>query len=317
MAVATETETTQRPPHFLRGVLCTILGAALWGFSGACAQLLINDFDIPVLFIVSVRMIAAGLLFLVILLISKRATLLELIRDRRAIGQLVVFGLGGLFLCQMTYLFTIEYTNAGTATIMQCLAILFVMLFVCARMKRLPKVRELAGLILAISATFIIATHGNPTVIAIPLPGLLWGLSSGLAGAFYTLYPRRLLERWGNLIVTGLGMLVGGIAACIIARPWTIPVSFVPESLAALAALVVIGTFLAFFLYLQGVADIGPVRASMLGAIEPISATLLSWLWLGTQFPLIDFAGFALMIVMVITITTEKPAQEAAPKDTA
>ncbi len=62
---------------------------------------------------------------------------------------------------------------------------------------------------------------------------------------------------------------------------------------------------------MQGIADIGPVRTVLLGAIEPASATFFSWIWLGTQFTLFDCLGFVLMIAMVLLVTSEKPAPEA------
>ncbi|MCL2888971.1 MAG: DMT family transporter [Eggerthellaceae bacterium] len=287
---------------FVRGVVTTLLGAGLWGFSGACAQLLLSQYGLTPLFITSVRMICAGALFLVVILVTKRPALWALFKDRKALLQMGVFGSAGLFLCHITYLVTIDYTNAGTATVLQCLGILFVMIYACLRKKRLPSGREAAGLGLALVATFVIATHGNPGSLAMPLPGLVWGLLAGLASAFYIVYPKKLLDRWGSLLVTGVGMFVGGIAACIVVQPWTVVVSLDPGGIGALAVVIVVGTFGAFYLFMQGIKDIGPVRASLLGAIEPVSATFFSWAWLGTVFPPIDFLGFAMMIAMVFFV---------------
>ena len=276
-----------RPQHFVRGIACTLLGGTLWGFSGACAQfLLAGGYGLSPLFITSVRMLGAGLLFLAYMLAAKRGMLKAMLSDRPTMLRIAVFGVVGLFANQITYTVVIGYTNAGTATVLQCTGIAFVMVFTCFFARKLPKAKELAGLVLAVAATVLIATHGDLSTLAIPLPGLIWGIANGLACAFYIMYPKRMLERWGAVAVTGLGMLVGGAAA--------------------LVAIVVLGTFAAFTLYLQGVADIGPVKASLLGAIEPVSATVFSWAWLGTQFPLIDCIGFALMIAMVFLVTTSK-----------
>ncbi len=295
-------------PHFVRGVICSLLGAILWGFSGACAQLLFSHYNMPVMFVLCIRMICAGSLFLVVILILKRSVLIEILKNPRSLLQLAFFGIFGLFLCHFTYLMTIDYTNAGTATVLQCLAILFVMIFTCLVARRLPRVREAVGFLLAFAATFIIATHGNPTVIAMPLKGLLWGIATGIAVAFYSLYPKKMLARWGSLVVTGVSMLIAGIIINIIFRPWTMVVTLGSGSIAALAVIILIGTFAAFYLYMQGIADIGALRASLLSAVEPVSATLFSWAWLKTYFPLIDVVGFAIMILMVLLVTTDKPA---------
>lgn len=297
--------------RFTRGVACTLLGGTLWGFSGACAQFLLEgDYGLTPLAITSARMLGAGLLFLVFMLVSNRRGLARIVADRRALAGIAVFGVVGLFLSQITYTIVIDYTNAGTATVLQCSGIAFVMVFTCFAVRRLPRAKELMGLVLAVGATFLIATHGDASRLAIPLPGLIWGIANGLACAFYIIYPKRLLARWGAVAVTGLGMLFGGAVATVLARPWTLALSLDAGGAAALAAIAVFGTFAAFTLYLQGVADIGPVKASLLGAIEPVSATLFSWAWLGTSFPLIDCVGFAMMIAMVFLVTSAKADAE-------
>lgn len=272
----------------------------------------------PATFITFFRMLGSGALFLIVLLIRKRPLLVSMLKDRETVIQLIVFAICGLLANQTTYTLTIGYTNAGTATVFQCLGIAFVMLFACVTTKRLPRLREVVGIVLATSSTFILATHGDPTNLVLPLPGILWGLASGLAAAIYIIYPRRLLRKWGSFAVTGLGMVVGSFAAFFIAQPWSLSLTLDGGSFAGMAGIVLLGTFGAYYLFLQGVADIGPVRASMLSAFEPVSATFFSWIWLGTQFPVIDYVGFAMMIVMVLVITGErssvKEPEQAEPE---
>jgi len=303
-----------RPQHFVRGVICTLSGATLWGFSGACFQLLIERYHMPVLFMTSVRMLGAGFLFLLVILFTQRSALLGVLKQGKALIQLAIYGVVGLFLSQFTYLMAINYTNAGTATVLQCLGIVLIMIVTCTVAKRLPHIYETIGLVLAIVATFLLATHGNPLVIAMPLLGLVWGLATGVSYAFYSLYPKRLLQRHSALIVTGVSTLIGGILITLVIRPWTIPVTLQLGSAAALIATILFGSFGSFYLYVQGISDIGPMRASLLGAVEPVSATFFCWIWLGTHFPLIDLAGFALMIAMIFFVTKQpKPTPQSEP----
>ena len=55
----------------------------------------------------------------------------------------------------------------------------------------------------------------------------------------------------------------------------------------------------AYMLYMQGVKDIGSVRASLIGTVEPVSATITSAVMLGTVFLPTDLIGFAMIIVMM------------------
>ncbi|WP_080798019.1 DMT family transporter [Arabiibacter massiliensis] len=293
------------------------MGAGLWGYSGACAQFLLAGYDITPSFITAARMLGAGLLFLLVLAVGRRPQLMSMLRDGRTVGRLVVFGAGGLYLCQITYAVVIGYTNAGTATVLQCTGIAFVMLFTCLILRRLPRVRELVGLAAAMFATWLIATQGDPSALALPLPGLIWGIANGLSVAFYIMYPKRLFAEWGSFAVTGLGMLVGGIAACVVwatgvldGRPAALPALDAAGWL-VLGVIAVVGTFAAFALYLHGVSVVGSVKGSLLGAIEPVSATAFSALWLGTAFTGADWVGFFLMITMIFLVTGEKPPHEA------
>ena len=64
-----------------------------------------------------------------------------------------------------------------------------------------------------------------------------------------------------------------------------------------------IGTALAFTLYLQGVSDIGSVKASMIACVEPVSATTISALWLKTKFTGIDIVGLIAILTAVLLLS--------------
>lgn len=298
--------------QFGLGVVCALAGASLWGFSGACAQFLLNGYGMDPSLLTAVRMLGAGAVFIVVLAVGQRKTLSSMLSERRTLRQLAAFGIA-LYLSQVTYTIVIGYTNAGTATVLQMTGTVFVLLYASAKARSLPRLREAAGVAVALAATWLIATQGDPGALSLPLPGLLWGLANGLAVAFYLVYPRRLFDRWGSFASTGVGMLAGGVAACAAcavlrlggAQP-ALPV-LDGAGCAVLAVFVLVGTFAAFALYLHGVSVVGSVRGGLLGAVEPVSATVVSALWLGTAFTGADVAGMALMIAMVFLVTNEKP----------
>lgn len=77
---------------FAFGVFCAVAGAALWGFSGACAQFLFAGYEISALFITVVRMLGAGVLFAIVLVARWRNDLKRLFADRASLARLLVFG---------------------------------------------------------------------------------------------------------------------------------------------------------------------------------------------------------------------------------
>ena len=311
------------------GVICTLAGAVLWGFSGTCSEFLFDGYGISGITLTALRMSGAGILFLLFLVAAQRKTLTSLLRNPAAVRGVLAFGIAGLFLNQYTYLMTISFTNAGTATVMQSFNIPIIMVFTCIVARRRPALTELCGLAMALASVYLISTGGNPAALAIPAAGLIWGMANAAATAFYTLQPRRLFAQYGSAVVTGLGMCAGGVMSLVV---WAIEaavsgaaasnagatsgadaaaasssgaVTFALPALdasgiLALLAVIVLGTCGAFWLFLHGVSLIGGMRASMLGAAEPVSATALSATWLHTAFSAADWIGLVLMVGTII-----------------
>ena len=321
---------------FWRGVVCALAGATLWGFSGACIQFLAESYGVSSAFISAVRAGVAALLFAVFVFVTRREALLSLLGSPAARPTLVLFGVG-LYLSQITYAVSVALTNAGTATVLQATCTVFVMLITCARARRLPRVADFVGLMCAMAAATLIATQGDWGVIVLPVAGLAWGIANALSETLYIMAPQRLYGRWDRPTIIACGMVISGIVAVlvwligemivsllaapsvalgaagsILADLFGTAGSFVPDMdatgwLALVGGVGVLGTFAAFGLFLYGVSLVGSVKGSLLGAIEPVSATAFSALWLGTAFSGADWVGFVLMIAMIFLVTGEKP----------
>ena len=314
--------------RFAVGIICALAGACMWGFSGACSQFLFANYDISPMFMTLVRMIGAGIVFMLILSVRDRKTLSDIVHNGKMVGRFVIFGGFGLLASQLTYVISVSYTNAGTATVLQSASIVFVMLATCVILRRTPTVWELLGLVCAVIATLLIATKGDLGTLNLPLAGLVWGIINALAVAFYVIYPKNLFERFGSFTVTGCGMMVGGIVMLVLwlalAAAGSIasegsPVATLASSQIVIPALdgvgiivllvfILVGTLGAFSLYLHGVSIVGGVNGSLLGAAEPASATLFAALWLCTMFTWGDWIGLVLMIATIVLVSI-KPSK--------
>ena len=146
----------------IRGVMCAAAGGIAWGFSGSCAQVLLDSYGVSALWLTCVRMQLSALLFLALALVLDRRNLAGAVRDKRSVVDIVLFGLFGVALMQVCYLSAIQHTSAGTATVVMQVGLALIMLVVCVQTRRLPRAREVAGLFCAIVGVFIIATQGNP-----------------------------------------------------------------------------------------------------------------------------------------------------------
>ena len=301
-----------RRGHVLRGTLCALLGGVSWGFSANCAEVLMGDYGVSVEWISCVRLACAAVFFAGLALARSRRALADLATDRPALARVAGFALLGILLTQVSYLSAIRFAGAGPALLLEQLGLVLVMLFACVTARRLPSVREGAGLAFALVGVVLIATQGDLGNLTMPPEGLAWGLVSAVALAFYNLMPVRPLARYGAIPVTALAMAMASIASLVCFRPWEEAGSLPPAGWAVLAGIVVVGTVVAYLLFVQGIKDAGPVRAGMLGSVEPVSALVISALWLGTPVSGWDAAGAAAIVAMVCLIA-QRPRRAAAP----
>ena len=281
------------------GTLAAFAGGTFWGFSGTSASYLFDVCHIETFWLMSVRQVIAGLLFMFVVLRKDRDRLIELWTTPADRKQLILFTIFGLLFNQLCYLSAVRLTNAGTATVFQCLQLVVVMGYACVTAHRLPRTREALGILLALGGTFLIATGGDPSTLSISPMGLLAGLLCAVGGACIAIIPAGILNKYGSPVVTGSAMLSAGIVMSIFAQPWAHMPALGPSGVGALAIFIVVGSFFAYMFYMQGVKEIGSVRASLLGTMEPVSATITSAVMLGTVFLPTDLIGFAMIIVMM------------------
>lgn len=237
-------------------------------------------------------------------------------KNKRLIKGFILFALS-LGTDQFAYSATVALTNAGTATILQMLSAVVVMVVTCLLARKLPKTREITALVLAMIATILISTQGDSTSVVLPFWGLFWGIVNAIAVAGYIMFPERfgLFDAIGSFASVACGTLfcaiVGSLAVfgCELCGVDIFTNVFALDSfgwLVATGGLGFTGTFLAFGLYVSGVKIVGPVLGSLLGAVEPVSAAIVSWAWLGTDFTIWDSSGLILMVTMLVLVTVRK-----------
>lgn len=129
--------------------------------------------------------------------------------------------------------------------------------------------------------------------------GLVWGILTAVGQSLLSIQPVRLIQRWGILVVNGFAFLFAGLLLALFARPWECLPALDARGVALLVLSILVGTFGAYLFYMNGLKEVGSMRATLLGTAEPVVATVTSVLFLGTVFTPTDVAGFALIIAMV------------------
>ena len=288
----------------LKGTLLTVVAGIAWGLSGTSGQYLMVH-GISALVLTNLRLLIAGGILMLLAYATAKDKMLTFLKDRKSLLSLLIFALIGLFLNQFAYLTAIQETNAGTATVLQYVCPVGILIYSCIKDKVAPTLGEIVSIILAIGGTSLIATHGQLDQLSMTPAGLFWGLFSALTYALYIILPIALIKKWGSSLVIGVGMVIAGL----VALPFTgvlqanIPTSL--DFLLAFAGIILIGTVFAYTAFLKGASLIGPVKSSLLASIEPISAVFFAFLIMNEQFYPIDFLGMA-MILFAVTLISLK-----------
>ena len=80
----------------LRGTLCAALGGVCWGFSGTCGQYLFSRFGVSSLWLTCLRLLAAGLIMVLLALPKHHGAMAAIWRSPREAALLVCYGVLGL-----------------------------------------------------------------------------------------------------------------------------------------------------------------------------------------------------------------------------
>ncbi|MEE1130195.1 MAG: DMT family transporter [Caryophanon sp.] len=285
------------------GVFYALISAAFWGIGGTVAQYLFQQQHVDVNWFVTVRLLIGGTLLVGSqLLLSK--PILNIWKTKRDASRLLIFSIVGMLLVQYSYMISIALGNAAMATLLQYLAPVFIILFYIMT-KQQPFTKLDAALIFfTIIGTFLLLTNGDTSSLSVPVAAIVWGIISGLALAFYTLYAKPLLETQSSILVVGWAMLVAGFVFNFVAPFWqTGDMTWGTPTIVGLTFSIVCGTALAFWLFVASLNYISPKETSIFGTFEPLTAVVSSIVWLALPFGLWQFVGALCIIGMVLALS--------------
>ena len=293
------------------GIILTLLGATLWGVSGTSVQFIGNFRNMNLEWLLTMRLITAGLLTVLYGWIRQGNAVFNVFRNWRDTLGLVIFGVFGMALCQYTYFRSIVIAGAGIATVLQYLAPSMIIIYLLMRYGKRPSTGEIISVILALAGTICLMGNNGFSFESFRSDVLFWGLLSAVGVAVYSVSPVRLVATYGTIPIVGFGMLLSGLVAAVLFQQphscatwdvWTVVGCF---------NVVFLGTIVSFNAYLEGVKRIGAVSGSILSSIEPISAAFFGWALLGNQFNWVGILGMAMIIATVIIIALEKRGQSS------
>ena len=290
----------------LFGSFCGIMTGVCWGVSGVFGQFLFETRGVESFWLVPIRMLSAGIFLLIYGISTDMENTKRLLSNKRDFLQAILTGVCGTMMFQLSFFLAVQNSNAGTATVLQYLCPVITMLYVCLRDRHFPKKLEILCIFLALAGIYLISTHGNPGTLVITPAALFWGVATAFFMFLNTVIPEGVYKRYPSTVVIGWAFLFGGIALCLIFRPWNYSVHIDLAVIISMLFIVLGGSVFAYLFYGNAIKRIGPAKSSLFAASEPVAAALLSIVWLKTSFSLIDVVGFVLIISTLFILSNAK-----------
>lgn len=290
----------------LKGILFTLLAGICWGLSGVAGERLMLEGDITAKWLVPVRLLSSGIILMTHQIIVHKKGIFDVFKSRKNVFDMFIYAVFGIMLCQFTYFYTIQHSNAGTATVLQYMAPAIIMVVTCIGERRMPRLTEGICVVMVLSGVFILATHGDVSSLAMSPIALVVGIISAFTVVIYSLSPANLMKQFSPLYLLAWAFVMGGGILAIIFRLWEFSPHLNLARIGLVAVTSVVGSIMGYALYLLGVKNIGGAKACLIGSVEPVSAAFFSALFIGTEFAFLDIAGFVLIILTVIILSKDK-----------
>ena len=286
----------------LRGMTLASLASSLWAVSGISGEILFKKFNFSSDWLVSTRTLISGILLFLIVIFIEKKSILRPLKNKIDCAGIILFGTAGMYLVQYTYFKTIELSNVSFATILQFTAPFFIFIYESIKNKKVPAVSTVILLLMTILGVIFIVTKGNFSNLSVSLEALLLGIISAIMIAFYSTYPKKLLKKYGSITVVGWGMIVGSIISNVIHPIWKIEGDVNTQSIIQVMIVVILGTSIAYLIYIASLNYISSSLAGILTAFEPVLAAILSVVFFGLKFSFIELIGFLLVFVSIFIL---------------
>ena len=274
----------------------------IWGTTYTAIKYAVRDF--PPYLLVGIRHTAAGLLLLGWVAASGRLQTSRHLLSRRYILLQAITGI-----CTITggngfITWAMQHVSSGLAAVIGSLTPVVVLLINLAwkGAERL-NTRTIAGVLLGFGGLGLIFNHGWADFLK---PEYRLGILGCFGSCFSWSLGTVMAKRWNAAGVSpgvnaGLQITAGGIGGFLLSLFFDPghSIRHTPESWASVVYLAVIGSALAFTLYMFALKHLSATVSSLYTYINPVVAILLGWLLLGEVLSVWEISGMAITIAGV------------------
>jgi drug/metabolite transporter (DMT)-like permease len=294
-----------RGVHSYRSEIMLLLGALLFAVNGAVSKIILNA-GMPAVRMTELRSLGAFVVLVIYLLIRRPASLRL---TRAQVPYLFVYGIAGFAAVQVFYFLTIGRLPVGVGLLFEFTAPVLLVLW--ARFVRKERVKKRMWLALAFALIGLAMVANVFQGITLDRLGVLFGAIAAVSLAAYYLLGEHGVRLRDPISLTTYGFFFASLFWLVVLPIWSFPWSILAGDLPVggelvdasapgwtlMAYVVLLGTIAPFLLVISALRHTTPARAGIIGMVEPVSASVVSWIWLGESLTLPQvFGGFVVLL---------------------
>lgn len=286
-----------------RGFWLAFCASALWGISGTVLQVVAKNLDIPAMWFIATRTTVAGVILLVVgLIVLPSKDFFAVFKNKKDLLTLLCFSIFGLLANMFTFFHAIKTGNSSTATILQYLSPLFIMIGAIIFTKKKTSRIDVISFALALVGVVLMITRGDIGHLSIPFISVLWGIGSGITAALYITIPQKLISKYHGILITGWGMLLAGIISNFFSPIWVNPPKMTTTSILGIGTVILIGTVLAFLIMVISTKYTTAAIVSITDAVQPFTTLVLSIIFLHYSVNLPEIIGSVIVVLAIYVL---------------
>ena len=280
--------------EILTSYMLIILAASCWGFIGIFYFIAFSQ-GIEPMEVAFWRALLAWPLFATHALLRK-----EIFVAKKDVSLLILFGLLGISLFYISYLYAVKYGGAAFAAVLLYTAPAWVIASSLFIYKEKLTNTKILAVVLVITGVFLIfKTGGNSnSTRTLGIIAVLSGLTSGFCYSLYYTIGKYFSSKYSSANLFMYVLPVGALGIL----PFVDFIHKTPIAWAALISAALVSTYIANHCYYLGLKNLEAGKASIVATLEPVVAAIAAYSFLGEHFTIFGYVG-AVMIVTAVILT--------------
>ncbi len=231
--------------------------------------------------------------------------------DPRFWPALIGLGILGNTVYQVLFIYGIDWTLAGNASLMLAATPIFTTLLSVAFRQERIAVLALCGVGISVAGIALVVWGGTKAIrfSAGTVRGDLTVLGAAVAWSAYTVGSAPLVRRYGALAVTAITMWIGGVGLFAVSIPAFLTQDWLAIRPASWVALFYSGAFaiaIAYFIWYYSIHQLGNTRTAVYTNFIPVVALIIAWLTLDEIPTWLQLSGTVAILAGTILVRVGK-----------